>query len=90
LSHSPQLGLGRIDKPAPTGSSRMTSAETLEIIDAFDAPTASNGRPALGRSPAPQRNHDLQLLQLCIDWGALAHPSDADSEPDRGIFAAFA
>jgi hypothetical protein len=47
-------------------------------------------RLAFGRSAAPQRNCDLQRLQLCIDRGASAHPSDAGSEPDRGFFAAFA
>jgi hypothetical protein len=33
---------------------------------------------------------DLRRLQLCIDWDALAHPSDAGLAPDPGIFAAFA
>jgi hypothetical protein len=32
----------------------------------------------------------MRRLQLCTDQNALAHPSDADFKPARGILTAFA
>ena len=44
----------------------------------------------LGRMAAPQRNRDLQCLQLCINRDALAHPAGAPSRRVFGILAALA
>jgi len=88
LLFSPQLWRGLTDKPAKAGSTGIPSAEDPDhrCHLTYRTPCLA-GRPLAFR----QRLNAIatSCLQLCIDQGALAHPSDANFEPRLGIFAAL-